>query len=243
MTEKGADGVDRERTAREGQAAATPSQTGEPSGNVDRPSEGPGGSLLDKLRQLDQRRRNAQGEQAASEDLRRRAREIADSLTDEERRRLAAWARQHQREQGAPPTEADLDLARRPDGPNGASTGASGEPGNAPGIVDRSAAPPILRPGSTEIVDARGPINPNDPGNPGDQIIAEWLSSGDAPQSPDAAAATQQRLESARRAAERAVNEQSVNRRYHELIQRYFKGLDKTIAPDKKPQPPLSLTP
>lgn len=234
MTDQSAaGGVERESMTGEEQAVPAPSSTGEPSRNVDRPSGGPGGSLLDKLRELDQRRRDAQGQQAASEDLRRRAREIADNLTDEERRRLAAWARQYQREQGAPPMAPDQGLARRPDSPDGSSAGVAGEPGHAPGNVDGSAASPPLRPGSTEIVDARGPIDPNDPGagaGAGDQIIAEWLSQGESSPSPDARAATQQRLESARRAAERAVNEQAVNRRYHDLIQRYFRGLDKAAT-------------
>jgi hypothetical protein len=157
-------------------------------------------SARDAMREIEERRRSARDRREVSERLREQTRRMAESMDEEQRRQWSAA-----REQMQPGTgdEAGRDGRRTPP-------------------TDEAA--PLER-DRIEDIDARA--FEDDPG----EVIAEWLSDepheiGDA--TPRRAAPTE-RAREAQRVAERAVNEQAVPARYHELIRRYFGRLPDTV--------------
>ncbi len=181
-------------------AGAPPSPAGEP-------------TVGEVLRRLAEKRRDAEGRQEMSERLRRAARGLADSMTEEEKERLAEqWAARG---------------ARDPE----PGTGAGGDPTGGPG-ADSAADPARSLFDATEDVDLRGP------GSPGEEtVISEWLGQeGEAAQAPGGSA--QAFVRRAQADAEQAVEQSAVPSRYHALIRRYFGRLADTVEAAAPPTPP-----
>jgi len=171
-------------------------------------------NLGEALRELARKKRDASKGKKDSERLREAARKIADSLSDEEKRELAQkWMGEFNK----PSNNTDP----LPD----ASKDAQDTAGSfADRIVQN--AKDNLEP-EIEDVDVTGD-------NPAAKSIYEWLS--DQPVTGDPQTTTQSRkvVRKARSAAEHAVGESTVPKRYHELIKRYFGKLSDTVEKAEK---------
>ena len=147
-----------------------------------------------------------------SEHLREAARELADTMTEQQRQRLV--------EQWMEAAEADPPDVGKP-GPDDPTT----DPGG-----DRAASSPQRSPFSRfDDVDLRGD-------EMADEVIAEWLSDAAVSRAPTRTGG-RAAVRRARRAAAQARDKSGVPSRYHQLIQRYFGRLEETVekADDGKP--------
>ncbi len=182
-------------------------------------------SPAEKIRELQKRKDLAERLRNLSDETKQRAREMAEQMSDEEKQR---WAREMQRQLGDEQLEellSEENLNSGGDDPDkqnntGGTTSGNGPPDDAPQQKTKPFAPL-----DTEPVDARGE-NTN-----ADQILSEWLSDTAGPVKPGATGSTGE-VAPVRRAqdfARRAVNETAVPRRYHQLIDRYFGRLSRTV--------------
>lgn len=168
------------------------------------------------LRELAKHRDAADRMKNASEEMKQRARDMAERMTPEQRER---WAKQFARE---------MQEQQREDG-GAMSQQAGDKPGaNEPGT------PSNYKPQRTETVDARGPEK--DAG----MLLDEWLSEQEAAPSGTTSGATSANdpVRSAQDIAQRAVNDTSVPRRYHRLIDQYFGRLNETARNAAAPATP-----
>ncbi len=195
-----------------------PGDPGDPTERAPQPSEGspidpgdgatqPGApesgdrqpTVEELLDELNKRQRQGRDRARDSEEIREAARRIAEQMTDQEKRELAERWMLSPDEEDAPGSSSEGINRRDPDS------------GDRPFT-------------ETEQVDLRG----NDD-EPGQHTIAEWID--DEPAEGDRRRTTRSSkiARSAQTAAERAVDEAVVPRRYHELIQRYFQRIPETI--------------
>jgi hypothetical protein len=172
--------------------------------------------LNEALRELQNRQTGAGESRRQSEEMRERARDLAEKLTPEERQRLEQWSREFARED---------DRNGEQDTPDRSSSGRGLPPGDGRGETGREGEPAD----DEFFTDARE-IDLRDGGGD-ERTVAEWLASerpeGDPGSTGDGEGAS--RAGQAQRAAERAVNDGAVPRRYHGLIQRYFGRLRETV--------------
>ena len=194
-----------ERKQREAQEQPAPLPDEQPDGQPKGPKEIPR-SLQQMLRRLAEAGRDAEKGKADSERLREAARKLADTMSEEEKQRLAQrWMR---------------DFGSKPGTDRGQR--AQTKPPDQPAFTE------------TETVDIGGDEEASN-------IIARWL--GDEAIEGDPLRTTQRGevIRRAQSAAEQAVDQSAVPRRYHELIQRYFGQLEKTVdkaATSNKSAPP-----
>ncbi|MCA9286576.1 MAG: hypothetical protein KDA22_15230, partial [Phycisphaerales bacterium] len=187
--------------ARRDVESRAPSRDGERS--VDAPSRIPDPSEVPNaerlLRELAQRRSAAEQTAEEARSMREQAQRLLEKSTPAERERLRRWTELAQRE-------------------------GAGGPGAGDGPGSDSTMPPASSPRSLVDVDLTGQ-------RPGDQVVAEWLSDEPAPTGGPAttSGARTERLEHARRAAERAVEDATVPSRYHRLVRRYFGRMDRAV--------------
>ena len=198
---------DGDQQQREAQEQLAPQPDGQPKGSEEMPR-----SLQQMLRRLAEAGREAEKGKADSERLREAARKLADTMSEQEKQRLAQrWMRYFgsKRDLGSKP---GLDRGQR----------AQTEPPEEPAFT------------KTETVDIGGDEEARN-------IIARWL--GDEAIEGDPQRTTQggEVIRRAQWAAEQAVDQSAVPRRYHEVIRRYFGQLDKTVdkaATSNKSAPP-----
>lgn len=167
------------------------------------------------LRKLAQRARDAQKNREISEDMKEKARQLAEQMSDEQRRR---WMDLLEQQNQDPP---DSNVREERTGTGGALDELLK---SAPDRPVTSSASDEFSFEETEDIDLRGEIMP-------DQIIAEWLSDEPVPGQPGRTdkPGRGRRIQNARQLAEHAVNESVVPPRYHEFIKRYFNNLDRTV--------------
>ncbi|MBL8763019.1 MAG: hypothetical protein JNM07_01970 [Phycisphaerae bacterium] len=193
----------------------------------------------------DRAQQSESGRQTA-EDFRRRARQMLEQRTPEERRELERFGEALARE------------AHAPHGESGSATGAPGTATGGPGdqaTADRAnvATPPVperdrsrapaVEPGAPRVrnVDARrtgADGGGRDPGR--ERVVAEWLSQQPADRGSVSTAAPEpaELLREAQRSAERALEQKSVPARYDRYVRRYFQRLDDGILRPANPAVP-----
>lgn len=175
------------------------------------------------LRELQRMREAAERQGEMSEQLKRRARELADTMSPEEREALERWAEAQRREQ-------------QPggDGMGPQPPGDAASPGEERGITrgDRSNSPEAGRAPGTDGATSREStfgtdgkptrIDANDDAPAGTKVGELPGDDEFLPGDIDPARIAQQNL-AARKAAERAIEQGEVPARYHRFIQRYFR--------------------
>lgn len=169
----------------------------------------PSKRLGEALRKLAEKQREAAKGKSSSKQLREAARKIADSLSDEEKRELAQkWMSEFNK-----PSDNANPL------PN-----ASNNPQDITGSEADSIAQAANENLQPDIEDVDLTEN-----KPGDKSIFEWLS--DQPVTGDSQKTTQSKqvVRKAQSAAEHAVGDSTVPKRYHDLIKRYFGKLNDTV--------------
>lgn len=165
------------------------------------------------LRELARKKRDAAKGKKASERLREAARKLADSLSDEEKRELAEkWMGEFNKPADNEP------LPRGSEDPQNTHGSAADR------IVQNTKD--NLEP-DIEDVDVTGD-------NPAAKSIFEWLSDQPIEGDPQRTTQSKQVVRKARSAAEHAVGESTVPKRYHDLIQRYFGKLNDTVEKAEK---------
>lgn len=157
----------------------------------------------------------ARRDEKTAQEMRRRAEELLNQATPEERQRLEELARQLQGQSSGEP------------GSTGESEGpiGQGEPGAGPG-AERSGvsrgAPTEPKPwAGEETVDARPKVGPEEAGTAPQREAARW--SGDAPQAgPESMirASPGERARQAARGLERAIEQQAVPGPYTDIVRR-----------------------
>lgn len=171
-----------------------------------------GDRIKQTLRELNERGESAEQARRQSEDSREAARELAKQITPQERERLAQWAREFERQ--------DQDML-----PGNGPPPGSGEPaGRGGGGEDEANALDEEFFEADEELDLREDATDQ-------RTLAQWLAD-EQPADGEAGETTgggNPIVAQAQRAAERAVNEGAVPRRYHDFIQRYFGRFRKTI--------------
>ncbi|MGD9689328.1 MAG: hypothetical protein AB7K52_08040 [Phycisphaerales bacterium] len=227
----------------EGAPGARPDPTGMPEERPGRMPELPGDErgmerLAKQLREIAEQQRGAKRDEAQAERMRKMAREWWDGASAEQRERAAKLARElaregrptgdeggtmgesTEREPGSPMGGAPVDRERRAEGSGGA--GAGSEAGRGATARDGERVEPGAK-RATETVDARAGDRP---GGAPDRVIAEWLSgargTGRAGEGP-APEAVRAELREAARAAQRAVDDRLVPRRFDRLIREFFR--------------------
>jgi hypothetical protein len=156
-------------------------------------------SVSEMLREMERMQREGEGQQQDSERLRQAARDLADSLTDQEKRELAErWMQRPQADPGGTRLGAGQLDEQPPDG-----------------------AAPFE---TIEDVDLREE-GAEDEG----RIIAEWLGPEGGEGEPALPARGRARARAARTEAERAVEKAVVPSRYAKYIRRYFGRLEETV--------------
>lgn len=179
--------------------------------------------FADRLREQAEKGQNAPRDQQQARDLRKRAEDMLERMSPEQREQMRQWARDMPR-----------DGHDRPQGSQGS--------GNSPAPVGNGAGdqPPSLATASesrsdaphTELIDGRTRTPSDRTNSAQDQTIAQWLGSGDArgesggeegPSGNDGA------VREAMRSAERAIDERAVPKRFDNLLQRYFRRLPQNL--------------
>lgn len=168
----------------------------------DGPSSGAGENGLERTRKLldefERRRQRANENRQSAEDARKKAREMLDRMSPEQREQMERWARELQRERPTPPPS---------------------------------------RPSPSEDFDSR-PVDMRPEESAPDRVIAQWFNPDADPSQPGEISrrAVDDRLQDAAKGAEQAVEEQSVHRRYSDIIKRYFENARKAKpAPQSEP--------
>ncbi|MHC5022283.1 MAG: hypothetical protein ACYTGG_00025 [Planctomycetota bacterium] len=189
-------------------------------------------SVAERLRKLAERRGPGDSRREMSDRLKQMARELADNMSEEEKRE---WAEQWQRQFGGERPAELPGLDEGPDRDPGPGTDTDRGPGTEPGRRLMSPPESPTSPPQTENLDLAGDET-------SDEVIAEWLSPLPGERVPgrtDRAAAAE-RLRRAQRIAERAVDDAAVPSRYHDLIKRYFDQVRRSHekAPAKPDSPP-----
>lgn len=171
-----------------------------------------GDRIKQTLRELNERGESAEQARRQSEDSREAARELANQMTPQERERLEQWAREFERQ--------DQDMLPG----NGRPPGADEPAGRGGGGEDEANALDEEFFSAEEELDLREDATDQ-------RTLAQWLAD-EQPADGEAGETTgggNPIVAQAQRAAERAVNEGAVPRRYHDFIQRYFGRFRKTI--------------
>lgn len=183
------------------------------------------------MKRLADRRNTAKDRQQISEQMRQRARELAERMTPQEREQ---WAREWQRQNPQPPSPSEPQQQQpSPSSSDPDNRMARGGGGPEAGVQNPSNDPtsrtPLLNNAQPEVVDLRG-------NEPGEEMLSDYLEAD--PNAPttggqlrritgDAA----ERIRRAQEVAERAVNDSAVPSRYHQFIKRVFGNLNKTVPP------------
>lgn len=166
-------------------------------------------NLGEALRELAKKKRDAARGKKSSERLREAARKIADSLSDEEKRELAQkWMGEFNK-----PANDSVPL------PNASKDSQKTTGSSADRIVQNTKdeqEPDI------EDIDITGD-------KPATKSIFDWLSDQPITGDPQTTTQSKQVVRKARSAAEHAVGDSTVPKRYHDLIQRYFGKLSDTV--------------
>jgi len=219
--------------------------------------------LAKQIREMaDQRRRSGEDRKDA-EALREMAQRWWDKASPDQRQQAERLARELARRRGSSPDGGDngpgsearphFDSAgdRRPEGtpsplaargarsnnpgPEGAGSDQSDSPGRAPGA-------PAQR---THVVDARS--KGDDAGGPAarDRVMAQWLTNRPAAgeSAPGDAAEARGILREAARAAQQAVDDRTLPRRYDRLLKRYFQHAPEELGLAPRPAPPPAEAP
>lgn len=163
---------------------------------------------LDRARQLlkkfQERKDRAKEQRQISKEARKKAKELIDSMSPEQRKELERWAKQLAREHSAQPPESP-----------------------APSIdpADTKLAPMDLRPKESAP----------------DRVIAQWFDPNAKPDQTGAVShrAIDEKLRQAAQGAERAVEQQSVHRRYNDIIKRYFDAANRRGEKPATPAKPV----
>jgi len=192
-------------------------------GEVPQPAESqsPPRDAPSMMRELQRMREEADRSREQSERLKERARELADTLSPEERKALERWAEAQQREQSPPPEEGEG--RGTPDSPR--TTGSGQAPGTQPGSTE-------LGPQPTQLETDPTSADLHDQGNIDGRKIGEMPGDDELIIDPENRAAAARRNIEAQRAAQRAIEQGEVPARYHRFIQRYFRQFN----PEKIPR-------
>ncbi len=212
----------RESGANEGERKSLPE-------SFSQPNKPP--SMSELLRNIEKLRREGLQQRDASEKLREAARQLADTLTPEQKEAMRKQWSGLSQEQKEQIMEQLQELSPPPESGQPPEPGPARAPGSTKGTEDAppTGAPPADAPQFTgfDDVDLRR-------GAEADTNIAEWLS----PEPVTDPAAVERRSDAVRRAAaaaERAVERSAVPSRYHRLIQRYFGKLPDPAAANPPP--------
>lgn len=187
------------------------------------------------LDQLEQQRQSGEQSAEEAERMRQAAQEIAEKLTPEERERLQEWAQQMQQELGedAPsnqPPQGDPRMRGAGEQPGDGGDGSTDQAGTGARGNTTTSNPNRLNTGEGNEIDLRG-----------DETAERTLAEVFDNRPPGEPTSTDQATpgvvaRDARRAAEQAVNNATIHRRYHELIRRYFDRLPETLDEASKPK-------
>lgn len=194
-----------------------------------------------QLEKMSKQPGNAAEHEKNAERLREQARRLYEGASPEQRERMDRWmqqaAREHPPQNGHERSDAmhpPRDVAGRQQGAPGGRDDRAGEPndgstlGGGEPTRDTSARTED-RPLRTTPVDARSPGDRAGSGN--EQVVAEWLGSGDERRAPTDQAAVQSRLREAARSAEQAIGDRTVPSRYDRILREYFRRLPEKVAP------------
>jgi hypothetical protein len=172
-----------------------------------------GGGLPQALRELERLRRESTERRALSRSMQEAARRLADSLSEEERERLAErWM-----QAAGDPKASEAPGAPGASGPRGGARpeGGAGARGNGPG--------------DQPLFEDREDVDLRDPDAPGERSAARWTDPAGEPAAPAppgaGAIARRAAAQRARTEAEQAVERGAVPPRYHRFIRRYFSKL------------------
>lgn len=184
------------------------------------------------LQEMDRQQQSGESAEREAERMRQAAQEIAEKLTPEERERLKQWAEQMQQELGE---SANPEQPLNEEQSGGSTQSDSGTQPGGSGLGEDEGAgrgatgnrsrttPDRLNPGEGESLDLRGSETTN-------RTLAEIFDqrrSGEPTSTDQATPGVVGR--DAKRAAEQAVSNATIHRRYHELIRRYFDRLPQTL--------------
>lgn len=202
--------------------------------------------LSDQLKKMSDQPAKAAEHERSAERLREQARRLYEGASPEQRERMARWMQQAAGDR--PPRAGAADRANnrpklaqgRQEVPNDrppasfesgdGSTRGGGDPTR--GLAAGAQGQPLR----TTPVDARSPNEHADSGR--EQVVAEWLGSGDERREPVEQAAVRSRLLQAARSAERAIDDRSVPSRYDRILREYFRRLPERVAPAGGPSTP-----
>lgn len=195
--------------------------------------------LSDQLKKMSDQPANAAEHERSAERLREQARRLYEGASPEQRERMSRWMQQAAGDR--PPRAGAADAANhRPE----LAQGRQGVPNDRPPASFESgdgstrgggdptrglAAGAQRQPLRTTPVDARSPNEHAESGR--EQVVAEWLGSGDERREPVEQAAVRSRLLQAARSAERAIDDRSVPSRYDRILREYFRRLPERVAP------------
>lgn len=179
--------------------------------------------FADRLREQAEKGQNAQRDQQQARDLRKRAEEMLERMSPEQREQMQQWARDMQRDTPDRPQDAH--------GSGQSSSPIGGGPGDQPSSRPTAAKPTAATP-RTELIDGRTRTPSDRTNSAQDQTIAEWLGSGDGrgeSGGTDAPGENDGTVREAMRSAERAIDDRAVPQRFDNLLQRYFRRLPQNL--------------
>ena len=183
------------------------------------------------LREMQRLRDAAERNREFGEQLKERARELADTMSPEQREALERWAEAQQREGSDALPPEDPEQPGSEGEPSEASVhGERGElgndfiqdgfePGKTPGAKPGRDQPKTLETEATDADLARDD-------EPAGQKAGELPGDDELIIDPDDRTAASRQMIEARRAAERAIEQGEVPPRYHRFIQRYFRAFN-----------------
>ncbi len=204
--------------------------------------------LSEQLEKMSKRPGDAADHEKNADRLREQARRLYESASPEQRERMERWMQQaatgqppggnNNRPDSANPGRAlaqtqqsdQGDRGQRGGSPGSGSTRGGGEP------VHDFAAAAGDQPVRTTPVDARSAEDLAHSGH--EQVVAEWLGSGDDRRTPAEKAAVVARLQQAARSAEEAIGDRVVPSRYDRILREYFRRLPAKVAPGATPAQP-----
>jgi hypothetical protein len=185
----------------------------------DAPSQSPVPDAPSMLRELERMRDAAESNRELSERVKERARELADTMSPEERRALERWAEAQQREQPPPEAGGSPQPERHEEPGDGGTRQADAGDGRGPG--DKPGEPARADSRRLETDPTNADLARND--ELGGTKIGELPGDDELLSDPETRATSTRRNLEAQRAAQRAVEQGEVPARYHRFIQRYFR--------------------
>lgn len=220
--------------------------------------------LAEEVDRIARAPQDAGKKQRDADALRKKAQEMLERSSPEQRERLKQWgeavAREREKREASNPGDA---AQRQQEGPSAdqphAAQGAGERPkrsgsmpqgsapqdsatspggdgaGTQPGTSNDRSEAKTLPQGRTEVVDARRPNSQPAPGAP-ESVAAEWLGQGSRTPAGDAVLA--RTLAQAAKSAERAIDDQTVPRRFDRVIERYFRRLPAAVKSNAESEAP-----